>query len=124
MNLTHVNVIPLAVFGVAWAVSYAVTKRLAKRPRPASLRAAIVRNARMWLALAGVQVAYIALWTSLYAAGLMPRTSMIIGTAVSGAYLAVDVYMLSVAGRAWRTYKSDPIAAYIAEIRHAFGPLQ
>jgi hypothetical protein len=95
---------------------------LARRNRETSVREKIRHNLRGWTALAAVQASYIGLFTGLYLTGIIPMRSWLSGTIPAGLFLAYNVRMLTLTIRAMHAYKTNPIAAYIVEMRNTFGP--
>ncbi len=121
MNIAHYA--PDLVIPAAYGLAALASRRMRIRKTPASLRAGITRNLRDWSGLASLQAAYITLFTSLHAAGLLRLSAMLAGVIVSGLYLAIDLYMITWGLRMRREYDANPAIAYLAEIRNAFGPL-
>jgi len=98
-------------------------KRPAARARWAalSLRDKITRTVRLARIAVVVQAGYLILFTALWQAGILSLGGWLTGTAVSGFYLAVDLYLLHCALAARRAYGNLGPLAYLVEIRHAFG---
>jgi len=118
MNLARQ--IPYLLYAVMIAGSIMASKRLNAR-KPASLHGTIHRAVRDWLTLAGLQAAYIGLFTGLWTTSLLPMPAMLAGSVSAGLFLICDMRMIILARRAARTYDNLGPLAYLAEIRFAFG---
>lgn len=87
-----------------------------------TLRSRITRNRRGWAVLAVLQTGSLGLSAGLLAAGLLSAGAWLGWSAVTVIFLASSFRHLWLTTRALRTYDANPVAAYIAEIRNAFGP--
>ena len=89
---------------------------------PMSLKDKIRRNRRQWTQTAIAQAAIITAETGLHLADLLSTRAWLSLAGLSGLYLAWDLIMLTQVIRTQRFYNANPAAAYVAEIRNAFGP--
>jgi hypothetical protein len=127
---TVISLLPFAGYlALEWTVDRwnkrpAVRAKWAEWATTHNLHDKIARMIRIRSIAVAIQVGLIALWLSLWQAGILSTGGLIAGTIVSGFYLTVNLYLLRCTLAARRAYNDLGPLAYVAEVRHAFGPTQ